>query len=542
MTTKFDHIKFSRAFRPHAYAIIKANPGWAAYMVAAGLGNQSEDMTKPQAHQACEALGIDLQAIYDAFHANPANAGVVAHIAASGERDEEEDDNVREDARIEAMLATPAQPVSVDGAASYEGLDVEQVIAETLANASPHMTPHLAGMMPNLIRPLVEAAVRGPRVIDNTVTVTVDDTGAVVAPAFVAPVVKVKRKVMLYAAFNMPKSAAPDAYRYAFENIMVNVCDYAGAPPVDDEYIWPAAALCEIAAQDVSGLNGWVYGAAGVGKTKGLEEYAARLGRPFVRIAIDRTTEPTELIGQLVPARGGGMKWEDGKLTRAFRIPHCVILIDEPTLLRSGTLASIQTALDHRYLDLVTGEKVRAAPGVFICAADNTSGCGEDSGRYVDTAPVSAAFLDRFALKTLMTALSVGQETTMLAHRSLIPAPAARIMVEFANATRAKADGGHLTMGVTPRRLLAWAQVVRTGIPSAKAWHSVIVTGAAPEDREPLIMLEGVDLRGKHATIDGLVRGTIDPNAPDASAIAKAQGGIGPNALQFPDAEPDMTA
>jgi hypothetical protein len=113
-------------------------------------------------------------------------------------------------------------------------------------------------------------------------------------------------------------------------------------------------------------------------------------------------------------------------------------------------------------------------------------------------------------------------------------------MVEFANATRAKADSGHLTMGVTPRRLMAWGKVVKIGIPSAKAWNSVVVTGAAPEDREPLIMLEGVDLRGKHATIDGLVRGTIDPNAPMHDP--KAQGGVGPNALQFPDVEPDMTA
>jgi hypothetical protein len=88
-------------------------------------------------------------------------------------------------------------------------------------------------------------------------------------------------------------------------------------------------------------------------------------------------------------------------------------------------------------------------------------------------------------------------------------------------------------MGVTPRRLLAWGKTVKAGIASAKAWHSVIVTGCAPEDREALIMIEATDLRGKHSIIDGIVRGTIDPSAPIADA--KAQGGIGPNALQFPD-------
>ena len=88
------------------------------------------------------------------------------------------------------------------------------------------------------------------------------------------------------------------------------------------------------------------------------------------------------------------MEWRDGKLTRAFRIPHCVILIDEPTLLRSGSLAVFQTALDTREIHLPTGEVVRAADGVFIVACDNTAGCGDDSGRYVDTASVNVAFMD----------------------------------------------------------------------------------------------------------------------------------------------------
>ena len=124
----------------------------------------------------------------------------------------------------------------------------------------------------------------------------------------------------------------------------------------------------------------------------------------------------------------------------------------------------------------------------------------------------------------------------MLASRAAIPAAAARMMVDYATTTRTNADGGHLTMGVTPRRLLAWGKTVRVGIPSAKAWASVIVTGAAAEDREKLIMLEATDLRSKHATIDGLVRGTINPNAP----VDHKQGTVGTVGMQFPkDGEGD---
>jgi MoxR-like ATPase len=193
----------------------------------------------------------------------------------------------------------------------------------------------------------------------------------------------------------------------------------------------------------------------------------------------------------------------------------------------------LQTALDKRRLWLASGEVVDAAPGVFIVAADNTNGCGDDSGRYVDTAPVNAAFLDRFAMRTEVSYLTATQETGMLSHRAGVHPAVARIMVDYANLTRASADSGKLTMGVTPRRLLAWARTVRVGVPSAKAFHSIVIAAAAPEDRATLEQLATTSLATGHLTIDGVCRGTIDPNAPVPDP--KAQGGIGPTALQFPD-------
>ena len=227
------------------------------------------------------------------------------------------------------------------------------------------------------------------------------------------------------------------------------------------------------------------------------------------------------------------MTWEDGKLTRAMRIPRCVVLIDEPTLLRTGTLSVLQTALDKRCVWLASGEVVKAAPGVFFVAADNTNGTGDDTGRYVDTAAVNAAFLDRFALKTEVSFLSPALEAGMISRRASVPLAAAKIMVEYAGVTRANADSGKLTMGVTTRRLLAWAETARNGIQSARAFASTVVSGAASEDKATLEMLEGTTLRSLHVRIDGLIRGTIDPNA--APVDPKAQGGVSATALQFPD-------
>ena len=537
MSTQFDHIKLGRAFRPHVLARLKTLASWPAYMNAQGFAGKSETMTNDQVKTACAALGLDLDALYVAFFSNPANLPNGPTVAAStlaAERQNEREDNEG------AMSMNKPEPTSVDGAVSFEGMNVQSLIDEALAPASVHMTPHLASIMPGLIRPFIEACVRGPRIVEKEVTrdvvrtVTVDSEGhAVAAPVSAAPACNALKKVTLAQAFALRKSDVPAKYKYAADSIMLEICDSIDAPVVDDDYVWNVSALAQLAAQNVAGLNAWIYGPAGTGKTEGAKQYAARLGRPFVRIAIERTTEPSELIGQEMPAKGGGMKWHDGKLTRAFRIPHCVILIDEPTLLRSGTLAVLQTALDMRELYLSTGETVRAAEGVFIIAADNTAGCGDDTGRYVDTAPVNAAFLDRFALKTPFDFIPVTQEARMLTARTGVHDAVARIMVDYASLTRRDADAGKLTMGVTTRRLLAWARCVRAGVNSVEAFQGAVITGAAPEDREVLAMLAAQSLTSSHARIDDIVRGLVDPDA--APVDPHAQGGVGATAMAFPD-------
>ena len=530
MTTKFDHIKLGRAFRPHVLSELKALGTWAGYLKLRGWTKRSSAITGEDIRQACEDLGYDLNAAFVAFFSDPANvyAPTIEPYADAGTINDRESDEM--DSEKPTTPATPpvdaVETLDNEGE-GFEGKDAETLIAEALAPASAHMTPHLAQMMPGLIRPFVEAATKGPRVVTKTIVRNVDGV-----EASAAPVVNVLRKSALFKAFGMNRSDAPNAYRYAWENVYVNVCDYADAPAIDPAYVWNVEALSQLGAADVTGMNAWAFGHAGTGKTEGVRQYAARLGRPFVRIPIDRTTEPQEIIGQEMPRKGGGMEWRDGKLTRAFRVPHCVILIDEPTLLRSGSLAVFQTALDTREIHLPTGEVVRAADGVFIVACDNTAGCGDDSGRYVDTAAVNVAFMDRFAFRVEFSFLPASSEIGMLANHTGVHADCARLMVDYASLTRSNADAGKLTMGLTPRRLLCWAKAVKAGITSAKAFQSCIVAGAAPEDRETILMLEAQTLRSQHATIDGIARGTIDPNAPDWT---KAQGAVSAAGLKFPD-------
>jgi hypothetical protein len=88
-------------------------------------------------------------------------------------------------------------------------------------------------------------------------------------------------------------------------------------------------------------------------------------------------------------------------------------------------------------------------------------------------------------------------------------------------------------MGVTTRRLLAWANLAKIGIASKQAFEGVVIAGAAAEDKAALIMLAGQNLTSAHKTIDDIVRGLIDPDAPPVDA--KPQGNISEAGNSFPN-------
>jgi MoxR-like ATPase len=311
----------------------------------------------------------------------------------------------------------------------------------------------------------------------------------------------------------------------------VPVCDYTLAPPRDKSFIWSAAVLSALALCDTTGMNLWAFGPAGTGKSESVQQYAATLRRPFTRIPVDRSKEGVDFIGQLAQ-KDGNTVWRDGNFTAAMRIPYNVVLLDEPTLLRPGAIAVLQTVLDFRKVYLPTGEIVDVAPGILIVAADNTSGTGDETGQYADTAMMNHAFMTRFGIKYHYEYLSAAAEAHMVHGRTLLPLAACRVMTEFAALTRQDCDKGKLAVGIGPRALISWAKAVKAGLPSALAYDLAVANGAAPEDKAPLAVLASASLG--HATIDIHAQGLNPAKAPGA---AHAEPAPSPTGAQFP-AEP----
>ena len=284
-------------------------------------------------------------------------------------------------------------------------------------------------------------------------------------------------------AINLPAYDAPDA-----------------AP--DGGYTPDPEALAALATADSTQGNLWLYGPAGTGKSSLPEWYAATLGRPFYRVAFDRSTEPEDLIGGMEPDGAGGFAWRDGVLAQAIRTPGAVVLLDEPTLARPTALAMLQTLLDggRMLLARATGERIRCAPDVLFVAADNTSGTGDESGQYVGTAAMNRAFLDRMSQRVEIGYMPKRAETAALHRRTGLAKDACAMLVDFAQHTRSAWEAGDMASPLGFRRLMAWARAIRAGWPSERAFVTTCRAGETPDDREAVSQLAVAYL--DHAAID----------------------------------------
>ncbi len=301
------------------------------------------------------------------------------------------------------------------------------------------------------------------------------------------------------------------------DRLALPVWNDPGAPGVDVNYVWDETLLADLLTAISKEQCAWMFGPPGTGKTSAAMQIAANLGRPFFRVAFDRDTEAAFLWGG-PGIVGGDTVWQDGKLTKALRTPGAVVLLDEPTICPSGTLATLQTTLDHRFVILETGERVDLAPGVIVLAADNTNGRGDSSGNFIGTAAVNAAFMDRFAVGLDVGYPDKRQETKALILKTGAPRALADALVRFAGVTRAKCNSGDLTQAIGFRRLVAFADWIVAGVPSQHAFKVCVLNLAHGEDVQALEVLAGADLNFNN--LDAFAAGLTPA---DLEAQAQAQ-------------------
>ena len=140
----------------------------------------------------------------------------------------------------------------------------------------------------------------------------------------------------------------------------------------------------------------FITGLSGNGKTFGVEQACAQLGRELIRVNITIETDEDDLIGgfRLVD---GSTVWHNGPVIEALQ-RGAVLLLDELDL-ASNKILCLQSILEGKGVFLKkVGKYVKPAPGFTVIATANTKGKGSDDGRFVGTNVLNEAFLERFPL------------------------------------------------------------------------------------------------------------------------------------------------
>jgi len=156
----------------------------------------------------------------------------------------------------------------------------------------------------------------------------------------------------------------------------------------------------------------FITGLSGNGKTFGVEQVCAQLGRELIRVNITIETDEDDLIGgfRLV---NGETAWHNGPVIEALE-RGAVLLLDEIDL-ASNKILCLQSILEGKGVFLKKiGRFVKPTAGFNVVATANTKGKGSDDGRFIGTNVLNEAFLERFPVTFEQEYPSVANEVKIL--------------------------------------------------------------------------------------------------------------------------------
>jgi hypothetical protein len=156
----------------------------------------------------------------------------------------------------------------------------------------------------------------------------------------------------------------------------------------------------------------FITGLSGNGKTLGVEQACAQLGRELIRVNITIETDEDDLIGGFRLVNGATV-WHNGPVIEALQ-RGAILLLDEIDL-ASNKILCLQSILEGKGVFLKkTGAYVQPTSGFQIFATANTKGKGSEDGRFIGTNVMNEAFLERFPVTFEQEYPTVAVETKIL--------------------------------------------------------------------------------------------------------------------------------
>jgi cobaltochelatase CobS len=241
----------------------------------------------------------------------------------------------------------------------------------------------------------------------------------------------------------------------------------AHVPEIDPAYKFDPQTTLAICAGFAHDRRVMVQGYHGTGKSTHIEQVAARLNWPLVRVNLDSHISRIDLIGK------DAIVLKDGKQVTEFRegilpwaLQHaCALVFDEYDAGRPDVMFVIQRVLEveGRLTLLDQNRVIRPNPYFRLFATTNTIGLGDTTGLYHGTQQINQGQMDRWSIVTTLNYLAHDVEAEIVASkapgygttegRRTIAA-----MVRVADMTRNAFMNGDISTVMSPRTVITWAQ------------------------------------------------------------------------------------
>jgi len=238
-------------------------------------------------------------------------------------------------------------------------------------------------------------------------------------------------------------------------------------PDVDEAYCFDRDTTLSILAGFAFNRRVLVQGYHGTGKSTHIEQVAARLNWPCIRINLDSHISRIDLIGKDAIVLREGVQlteYREGILPWALQHP-CALVFDEYDAGRPDVMFVIQRVLEvEGKLTLLDQNKVlRPHPAFRLFATANTVGLGDTSGLYHGTQQINQGQMDRWNIVTTLNYLPHDQEVDIvLAKQPQYRTPEGKklvsAMVNVADLTRAGFMAGDISTVMSPRTVITWAE------------------------------------------------------------------------------------
>lgn len=240
-------------------------------------------------------------------------------------------------------------------------------------------------------------------------------------------------------------------------------------PERDKEYRFDEETTLAILAGFKFGRRVMVQGYHGTGKSTHIEQVAARLNWPCLRVNLDGHVSRIDLVGRdAIVLRDGQQVTEFREGLLPWSLQHPVALVfDEYDAARPDVMFILQRVLETngKFTLLDQNRVITPHPAFRLFATANTIGLGDTTGLYHGTQPINQGQMDRWNIVATLNYLEKNEEVNIVIAK--VPARNTKegrkmveAMVQLADLTREGFIANDISSVMSPRTVINWAENV----------------------------------------------------------------------------------